>query len=98
MDPKTTFSQNKISVTVIDEAHPAAHISFSHYYLPVFKGRMVGIHSDTAAGAALDVVSTNKGILIPRVETSSVTSPVDGFVFQPSNQHSISTPAVPGRA
>jgi hypothetical protein len=56
--------------------------------LTSLQGQSVGIGTATpAAGAALDVVSTNKGILIPRVETSSVTSPVDGLlVFQPSNQ------------
>jgi CheY-like chemotaxis protein len=53
--------------------------------LTSLQGQNVGIGTATpAAGAALDVVSTNKGILIPRVETSSVTSPVDGLlVFQP---------------
>ena len=47
----------------------------------------VGIGTVTPnVGAALDIVSTNKGILIPRVETSAVSSPVTGLlVYQPSN-------------
>jgi hypothetical protein len=39
------------------------------------------------AGAALDIVSSDKGILIPRLETVEVTSPADGMmVYQPSDK------------
>lgn len=48
----------------------------------------VGIGTTTPnAGSALDIVSTDKGILIPRLESTAVTSPVDGMmIYQPSDQ------------
>ncbi len=48
----------------------------------------VGIGTTTPdPSAMLDIVASNKGILIPRAETSAVTSPVEGLlVFQPSTQ------------
>ena len=48
----------------------------------------VGIGTTTPeASAALDVTSTDKGLLIPRVDTASISSPATGLmIFQPSNQ------------
>ncbi len=47
----------------------------------------IGINTNTPdPSAALDVNSSDKGLLIPRVETSSVSSPATGLmVFQPSD-------------
>ncbi|MEL6987833.1 MAG: hypothetical protein AAGK97_08385, partial [Bacteroidota bacterium] len=50
----------------------------------------VGINEDGSPpnpGAILDIKSSSKGILIPRLETSAVTSPVEGMLlFQPSDK------------
>ena len=50
----------------------------------------VGINNDGSApnaGAILDIKSINKGILIPRTETSAIISPVDGMlIFQSSDK------------
>ena len=48
----------------------------------------VGIGTTTPnAGAELDIVSTDKGLLIPRLETTAVNTPVDGMmIYQPSDQ------------
>jgi hypothetical protein len=48
----------------------------------------VGIGTNTPnPGAALDIESADKGILIPRLEITAVTSPVDGMmIYQPSDQ------------
>lgn len=47
----------------------------------------VGIGTTTPASSAmLDIVSTTKGVLIPRAETSAIASPVAGLiVYQPSD-------------
>jgi len=54
--------------------------------LTQFAIAQVGINTETPdPSAALDVSSTDKGLLIPRVETSSVSSPATGLmVYQPS--------------
>ena len=48
----------------------------------------VGIGTNTPdSGAALDIVSTDKGVLIPRVESSAVIAPALGMlIFQPSDK------------
>ncbi len=50
----------------------------------------VGVNDDGTApfsGAILDVKSSDKGMLIPRLETTAVTTPTEGMIiFQPSDQ------------
>ena len=50
----------------------------------------VGINEDGSApnnGAILDIESSSKGILIPRLQTTAVSNPAEGMlIFQPSDK------------
>ncbi|MBP6398348.1 MAG: hypothetical protein KA340_10735, partial [Saprospiraceae bacterium] len=60
-----------------------AAIIFATFFTPLLKAQSVGVGTNTPnSNAILDVSSSNKGLLIPRVALSSTTStsPLGGFV------------------
>ncbi|MEO7312810.1 MAG: hypothetical protein ABIX01_20670 [Chitinophagaceae bacterium] len=61
----------------------------------------IGIGTSTpAASAALDVTSTNKGLLLPRLtDTSAVASPTAGLlIYNNKTKTPLSTMVLPGKA